>query len=66
MARPVDIERSVNSEHLEWIGSTEQDPLYILMQREAADEDGADSPEDNAVYYFNQSPLTKTSKSSFN
>lgn len=65
MARPVDIEHSVNSEHLEWIGSTEQDPLYILMQREA-DEDGADSPEDNAVYYFNQSPLTKTSNSSFN
>lgn len=65
MARPVDIERSANSEYLEWIGSTEQDPLYILMQREA-DEDGADSPEDNAVYYFNQSPLTKTSKSSFN
>lgn len=57
MARPVDIERSANSAHLEWIGSTEQDPLYILMQREAT-EDGADSPEDNAVYYFNDSPLT--------
>lgn len=65
MARPVDIERSANSAHLEWIGSTEQDPLYILMQREAT-EDGADSPEDNAVYYFNQSSLTKTSNSSFN
>lgn len=65
MARPVDIERSVNSAHLEWIGSTEQDPLYILMQREA-DEDGFDTPEDNEIIYFNQSPLTKISNSSFN
>ncbi len=59
MARPVDIEHSANSAHLEWVGSTEQDPLYILMRREAENEDGVDSPEDNAIYYFNDSPLTK-------
>jgi hypothetical protein len=66
MARPVDIEHSANSAHLEWIGSTEQDPLYILMQREALDEDRVDSPEDNAIYYFNDSPLTNRRNSSTN
>lgn len=66
MARPVDIEHSANSAHLEWVGSTEQDPLYILMQREATDEDRVDSPEDNAIYYFNDSPLTKSRNSSTN
>ena len=66
MARPVDIEHSANSAHLEWVGSTEQDPLYILMQREATDEDRVDSPEDNAIYYFNDSPLTNRRNSSTN
>lgn len=66
MARPVDIEHSANSAHLEWVGSTEQDPLYILMQREAENEDGVDSPEDNAIYYFNDFPLTNRRNSSTN
>lgn len=62
MARPVDFERSADAVPFEWLGSTEHDPLHILLQREL---DRSDDPEqDNVIYFLGNSPVTKRHQSS--
>lgn len=51
MARPVDMERQVEDYVLDFFGSSnEQDPLYILLQREQDELDELDS---NIIYFGN-------------